>query len=71
VNGVPLPIGARCPRLADRTDRGAGKGVPNWKVGEECMTGSGDRYRILAIDMKVHEELEERGINGMFVVEPE
>ena len=44
--------------------------VPNWKVGEVCTVGSGDRFRILAIDMEVHEELAERGINGMFVVEP-
>jgi hypothetical protein len=44
--------------------------VPHWKVDEVCMTGSGDRYRILAIDTEVHEELAERGINGMFVVEP-
>jgi hypothetical protein len=28
--------------------------VPNWKVGEVCMTGSGDRFRILAIDTEVH-----------------
>jgi hypothetical protein len=44
--------------------------VPNWKVGEVCMVGSGDRFRILAIDMEVHEELEEQRINGMFVIEP-
>jgi hypothetical protein len=44
--------------------------VPNWKVGETCMTCSGDRYRILAIDMEVHDEFAEQGINGMFVVEP-
>ena len=44
--------------------------VPNWNVGEVCMVGSVDRFRILAIDMEVHEELAEQGINGMFVVEP-
>jgi len=40
------------------------------QVGEVWMVGSGDRFRILAIDTEVHEELAERGINGIFVVEP-
>jgi hypothetical protein len=38
--------------------------VPNWRVGEVCMVGSGDRYRILATDTEVHEELAEQGLRS-------
>jgi hypothetical protein len=34
------------------------------------MFGSGDQFRILAIDTEVHEQLVEQGINGAFIVEP-
>jgi hypothetical protein len=44
--------------------------VPNWEAGEVCMVGNGDRFRILAIDAEINEELEEHGINRVFVVEP-
>jgi hypothetical protein len=48
--------------------------IPNWRVGEECMLGDGSRFRILDINTEVDvdglEELYERGINGIWMVEP-
>ena len=48
--------------------------VPNWSVGEEFMVSNGDGYRIVAtndeIDVVGLEELYERGINGIWMVEP-
>jgi hypothetical protein len=43
--------------------------VPNWKVGETCMTGSGDQFRILAKSSDVAEELHEQGSTA-WTVEP-
>ena len=48
--------------------------VPNWSVGEEFMVAGLERFRILGINDEIDvvrlEELYERGINGIWVVEP-
>jgi hypothetical protein len=48
--------------------------VPNWGVGEEFMVSRGGRFRILGINEEIDveglEELYERGINGIWMVEP-
>jgi hypothetical protein len=44
--------------------------VPNWTVGETFMDGLGGRFRILAIDTEIADELIEQGFNGVFTVEP-
>jgi hypothetical protein len=44
--------------------------VPNWRVGEEFLNGDGRRWRILAIETEIANELLERGFNGVFTVEP-
>lgn len=48
--------------------------VPNWSVGEEFMVAGGKRFRILGINNDIDvdglEELYERGINGIWMVEP-
>jgi len=47
--------------------------VPNWSVGEEFMVSRGGRFRILGINDEIDvdglEELYERGINGIWMVE--
>jgi hypothetical protein len=48
--------------------------VPHWSVGEEFEVAGMKRFRILGIngetDVDGLEELYERGINGIWIVEP-
>jgi hypothetical protein len=48
--------------------------VPNWHESETFMVAGGKQFRILGIndenDVEGLEELYERGMNGIFVVEP-
>jgi hypothetical protein len=48
--------------------------VPNWHEGDAFMPSSGARYRILGINENVDEtgleELYQRGINAIWMVEP-
>jgi len=48
--------------------------VPNWSEGETFMVAGGKRFRILGINDEIDaeglEELYERGINGIWMVEP-
>jgi hypothetical protein len=44
--------------------------VPNWTVGDTFLTGRGDKWRILAIDTELEDELVDAGFNGIFTVEP-
>jgi hypothetical protein len=48
--------------------------IPNWKTGEVLTLGDGQRLRIVHINLDLDddrlEELYERGINGMWIVEP-
>jgi hypothetical protein len=48
--------------------------VPNWSVGETFMVAGGKQFRIVGINDEVDvaglEELYERGINGIWMVEP-
>jgi len=48
--------------------------VPNWSVGETFMVAGGKQFRILGINEEVDveglEDLYERGINGIWMVEP-
>lgn len=39
--------------------------VPNWTVGETFMTGRGQQWRVLAIQMEINEELVDAGFNGI------
>jgi hypothetical protein len=40
--------------------------VPNWTVGETFLLGDGERFRILAIDADIVDELIEQGFNAVF-----
>ena len=44
--------------------------VPNWKASEMFLTARGEKWRILAIDTEIADELVEQGINAVFTVEP-
>jgi len=48
--------------------------VPNWRVGETFSVAGDKRFRIVGINDQVDEggleELYERGINGIWMVEP-
>jgi len=46
--------------------------IQNWQVGEVFMVGGGKQFRIVARgqDLDELEELYERGIHGLWVVEP-
>ena len=48
--------------------------IPNWTVGETFMVAGGAQFRIVGINTDIEaeglEELYERGINGIWMVEP-
>ena len=44
--------------------------VPEWNVGDTFLLPGGERFRILAIQTEIAQQLLDAGFNAVFVVEP-